>query len=89
MLELWLFYSENCNVCKVIEPKLSKLAKEFNIPFKKINLSKNPTESGKFLVFSVPTVLLTEEGQEIKRWGGVFSLEEIASYLYRTVNKRS
>lgn len=83
MFELIFFSSKTCVVCGALKPKLLNLANEFGIPFKEIDISENPAESGKFLVFSAPTVVLTKNGKEINRWSGVFSVNEISVYLSR------
>jgi len=88
MLELLLFSSESCSVCKALEPKLSGLARKFQIPFRQIDISRAPQESGKFLVFSVPTLVIIENGREINRWTGVFSISDISSYLSRILETR-
>jgi thioredoxin 1 len=82
-LKISLFSSESCGICHSIKPKIERISKEFSIPFEVIDIQKNPEFSTKFLVFSVPTVLILDGEREINRWAGVFSIDEIQSYLKR------
>lgn len=86
MFKLLLFSSESCGICHSIKPKIEKISEEFQISLEVVDIQKNPELSTKFLVFSVPTVLIIDEDREINRWAGVFSIEEIRSYLKRINN---
>ncbi|MDA3853998.1 MAG: thioredoxin family protein [Bacteroidales bacterium] len=60
------FSHDNCNVCKVLKPKLSEaLTDQFpKVEQVYINIEKTPELGGQHSIFTVPVVLLFLEGQE-------------------------
>ena len=82
-MKLLLFSSEKCSVCNALKPKLEKLAERFGVAFKEVKLEENPQECAQKMVFAAPTVILEENGKELNRWSGIFSLEEVENFLNR------
>ena len=82
-MRLVLFTSDRCAVCLPLKEKLKVLAEELRIELKEVKIEENPQEAAQRLIFSAPTVVLEEEGRELKRWSGVFSVEEIKTTLLR------
>jgi thioredoxin-like negative regulator of GroEL len=74
------FTSPECNVCKVLKPKVREM---INQKFPKIKLhfvdiTENPAIAAEFQVFTVPVILIYFEGQEYIRKVrnvGLFELE--------------
>lgn len=66
LVELWASW---CPPCKMMEPVMNSLEKEFEGKVKvcKINIDKNPKTSDKFDVKGVPTFLLVKAGEVIER----------------------
>jgi len=71
-MKVILFKSKRCSVCKVVEEKLKG-----RISFETVDVDENPLEAGQRLVFSVPTIIVTEGEREIMRWSGCFSVEAV------------
>lgn len=81
------FSTPQCNVCKVLRPKVEELAAQYeNIGFIYINTEDMPEIAGQFTVFSVPTVVIFAEGREYKRLSRSFSLDEIQDYFERLLS---
>jgi len=80
-LRLLLFSSHRCPVCRPLSEKLKKIAEELRIKFKELKIEENPQEAARRLIFSAPTVVLEEEGRELKRWSGIFSTESIKMFI--------
>jgi thioredoxin-like negative regulator of GroEL len=63
------FTSPECNVCKVLKPKVRELIDQkfpkMNLYF--IDIAENPVTAAEFQVFTVPVVLIYFEGQEYIR----------------------
>ncbi|WP_456454752.1 thioredoxin family protein [Thermovibrio sp.] len=78
-MRLVLFTSKRCPVCEPLKEKLKALPLELKV----IDIEESPTESAERLVFSAPTLILEEEGKEVKRWSGVFSVREVEEFLRR------
>ncbi|WP_456342881.1 thioredoxin family protein [Thermovibrio sp.] len=85
-MKLVLFTSDRCAVCLPLKEKLKKVAEELEIELKEVKIEENPQEAAQKLIFSAPTVVLEEEGKELKRWSGVFSVEDIKTTLLRLLS---
>lgn len=74
-----------CNVCKVLKPKVIELIKldfpEMNFYYVDLNEAKEI--SGQLSVFSVPTILVYFEGKEIIRASRNMHLEELREQINR------
>jgi thioredoxin 1 len=76
--------TKECNVCKVIQPKLRELANNYeNSTFNLIELNDRADAAGFFMAFSVPTFLVYSEGQELIRTARHLNIEEIRTKLNR------
>lgn len=65
--------------CKHIRPELNAAAKMLKgkVKFVQINANENPNITEEFLVESVPTLILHRDGDEIARYEGLCSREEL------------
>lgn len=63
------FYADWCGPCKVMEPTIDELEKEFEV--QKINIDEDPETAQKYGIMSIPTIVLELEGKELKRFTGV------------------
>ncbi len=85
------FSHEQCNVCKVLKPKIAEMIKS---EFPKVELlysdtKKDPETAGQNGIFTVPTVLIFIEGQESIRKSrniGINELHELLERPYRIMN---
>ncbi|GAB4329424.1 MAG: thioredoxin family protein [Calditrichia bacterium] len=81
---LTYFSYPDCNVCKVLLPKVKDLLKDYpQIDFLYVDTQQEPEVSGQYLVFAVPTIILFYEGREAKRFSRHFSLQELSEFLER------
>jgi thioredoxin 1 len=71
------FFATWCNPCKVVSPIISQLAREYKgrILSVKIDIDKNRHVQRKYLIQSVPTVILFWKGKELFRIVGVQARE--------------
>jgi thioredoxin-like negative regulator of GroEL len=74
------FTSPECNVCKILKPKVRELIDqkfpEMNLHF--IDMAENPIIAAEFQVFTIPVILIYFEGREYIRKVrniGLFELE--------------
>lgn len=73
-----------CNVCKVIRPKIEDLLQNFpTVKFLYVNTEEERSVAGQNSVFAVPTIILFNEGKELKRWSRNFSIAEVENELDR------
>ena|SRR3989344_3312357 len=75
------FWAEWCQPCRMQNPILEELAKEFEgkVKIAKLNVDENPNTAGKFGIMSIPTMLLFKKGQTIKQWIGVQGKDTLTS----------
>lgn len=76
---LFYFSHDECNVCKVLRPKVYELLQEKypRISMYYVNIHKTPELSGQRSVFTVPTILVYMDGQEIIRKSRNIGLAEL------------
>lgn len=79
------FSHDNCNICKVLKPKLREaLTEQFpKIEQVYINIENTPELAGQHSIFTVPVVLLFLEGQENLRKSRNFGIGEVMDYIKR------
>jgi thioredoxin 1 len=80
MTKLLKFEKENCPACTMVENFLT----DKNVEVEKVNPFEQPKLAAKFMISSVPVIiLLDDEGNEIQRSRGFnpAELEEIVSQL--------
>ena len=76
--------TKNCNVCKVLQPKLRELAQSYQgSTFRLIELDDHKEAAGFFMAFSVPTFLVYSEGSELIRTARHLNIDEIRTKLNR------
>ena len=79
MKQLFLFTAEWCPGCKTLEPTMDRI--KSTIPVEKINIDYESSRAKAANVMSIPTVVLAENGQEIKRFVGVKTYEQVLEFI--------
>ena len=66
------FWAEWCGPCKMIAPALEEIASEQGgrIKIAKLNVDENPETARRFDVMSIPTLLVFQGGEPVKRLVG-------------------
>lgn len=77
------FSADWCGPCKMMEPVLGDLAKEYEGKWKigKCNVDENPNLAGKYEVQSIPTLFFFKDGQVEDKVIGFQSKESLKSKL--------
>ena len=74
------FYADWCQPCKMQAPVIDELKKEgFNV--KKVDIDTEEELTSKYGVMSIPTMIVVENGKEIKRFMGVQSKATLVEAL--------
>ena len=81
------FWAEWCGPCKMIAPALEEIAAEHQgkLTVAKLNVDDNPDTARRFDVMSIPTLLIFQEGQPVKRLVGAKGkgqlLQDLAEFI--------
>ena len=76
------FSYPQCNVCKVLLPKVKTvLEKNNNIELQYIDTHLTPEVSGQHLVFAVPTIIVFFDGREVARFSRHFNMAEFENTI--------
>ena len=75
------FYADWCMPCQNMMPEMEAFAEENeNVKVCKLNVDESTDLAVTFGVMSIPTVLLFDNGQEVKRFVGAKEKHQIAEF---------
>lgn len=79
------FWASWCGPCKIMDPVLEQLEKQFagKVKFAKVNVDKQQSIAKEYSVYGMPTFVLFKDGKGIEKVTGVYSVEKLAHYLNR------
>ncbi|MGC8820311.1 MAG: thioredoxin family protein [Fervidobacterium sp.] len=84
MFKVKYFKNDKCGVCVAFLPKMKRIASEYELDLEIVDVIEKPDVAGQNMVFTVPTILFTDEnGNELKRFARNFSEYEIREYMER------
>jgi thioredoxin 1 len=77
------FWAAWCGPCRSLAPTIEELAKEYagRILVGKLNVDENPQTAECFQVFSIPTMLIMKNGEEVDRIVGCVQKKYIEAAL--------
>jgi len=78
MKSLIYFSAAWCQPCKTLSPIMEQVGKQ--VPVIKVDVDTQKQYTTDFEIRSVPTVILVENGKEVRRFTGVKSLNEIINF---------
>lgn len=70
-----------CNPCKMMGPIIQKISSDCNIEIYSIDIDSNSELSSQFDVKSLPTMILIQDGKEIKRCLGFQSYPNMKKFV--------
>ena len=79
MKKIFYFTAPWCQPCQVLGPIMDQVAGQ--IPVEKINIDYEMDRARSANVMSVPTVILVENGQEVRRFIGARSYEQVMQFI--------
>lgn len=74
------FYATWCGPCKMLSSVLEKFDNKNIIDIIKVDVDLESNLSSKYEIVSVPTLIIFENGKELKRTSGFMSFEELVSW---------
>ena len=76
------FWAAWCGPCRMVSPIVDEIAEETAaIKVGKLNVDEESSLAGKYEVMSIPTLILFENGQPVKRSVGARSKQELLSFI--------
>ena len=75
------FYATWCGPCKMLGLVLEKFDEEEVIPILKLDVDEEKEVAEKYKVFTIPTLIVFENGKEIKRKVGYQNLDELRKWV--------
>ena len=75
------FYATWCGPCKMLSPVLDVLSDEIDIDIIKIDVDKHNDLARQYGVMSIPTLILFENNNEVKRTLGFMDKEKIKEFI--------
>lgn len=76
------FYADWCGPCKMLSPIVDEVAEEKeDIKFVKINVDESQETAFKYQIMSIPTLVVIQNGNEVKRSVGLIDKSEILEML--------
>jgi thioredoxin 1 len=77
------FWAAWCGPCRALAPIIDEIAQEYigKALIGKLDVDKNPLAAEKFQVFSIPTLVLFKNGQEIERLVGLCVKKNITALI--------
>ncbi|MGM9876681.1 MAG: thioredoxin [Bacilli bacterium] len=75
------FYATWCGPCRMFGPVFEEVSKDKDFNFVKLDVDKYSDIAREYGVMSIPTVILFENGNEVKRFTGFMSKDEFIEFL--------
>lgn len=75
------FYATWCGPCKMLGPVFEEVANESSIKFVKVDIDEHEDLCREYKVMSVPTLILFENGKEVRRNIGFVPKEKLIEFI--------
>ena len=75
------FFATWCGPCKMLSLVMEKFDKKGVIPIIKVDIDEENNLAEEYKIFSVPTLIIFENGKEIKRISGFMSEDELEKWV--------
>jgi thioredoxin 1 len=77
------FWATWCGPCRALAPTIDDLVQEYTgkALIGKLDVDGNPSSAEKFQVFSIPTMILFKDGQEVERLVGLCTKPSITAII--------
>ena len=81
MRQVLYFSAGWCSACKGVTPIIEQLVSTKTTPVSQINVDYDVTNVEGYKVKSVPTIIVLENGNEIKRYSGAITFNQLQNLI--------
>lgn len=81
MRHILYFTAEWCNPCKRVRPIAEELDRDGIIKFQYVDADDNTDLCRKFEIKAIPTFILIEDGEEVRRTNGAKTKEQLQEFI--------
>lgn len=81
MSTVFYFTADWCNPCKKVRPIVEEINRETPVKFQIIDVDSEPELVKRFEIRSVPTFILIENNEEVKRITGAQTKDQLESFI--------
>lgn len=79
------FWASWCMPCKMLSPIVDEVAQEMeNVTVGKVNIDEQQELAMQYGIMSIPTLVVLQDGKEIKRSVGFVSKQEVKDFVRNT-----
>lgn len=84
------FWAEWCGPCRMVAPVVDELSKQYEgkMKFVKLNIDENPQIPNKFNIRGIPTLIIFDQGEAVKRIVGAAPKEYYVKEINAVLNGR-
>jgi thioredoxin 1 len=84
------FWASWCGPCLALAPTIEEICKEYTgeVLIGKLNVDENPSTAECFQVFSIPTMLIMKNGEEVDRIVGCVPKKHIETALNKHLGRK-
>lgn len=76
------FWADWCGPCKMVAPIIEEIAKELkDAKVGKVNVDEQPELAAEYRIMSIPTLMVFQDGEVVKKAVGAVSKAEILNLL--------
>lgn len=75
------FYATWCGPCKMLGPIFEEVSKESEVKFVKVDIDEHEELCREYKVMSVPTLILFENGKEVRRNIGFIPKDKLEEFI--------
>lgn len=81
MKKILYFSAGWCSACKGVTPIIEQLVSTKSIPVNQINIDYDVSSVEEYKIKSVPTIIILENGKEIKRYTGSITSNQLQNLI--------
>ena len=75
------FWAVWCGPCRILSPTVEELGKSGKIKVAKVNVDDNRDLAAKFRIFSIPTLIIFNDGKPVESKVGVMSKSQLEAWI--------